>query len=139
MMLDVISLVAVAALFGSMLFFSAVVAPYTFKSLEIDAAGQYIRGFFPWYYRVIGSLSLIAGLCLALARPLDATVMFAVAAMTLLAAGWLMPRINLYRDQARAGDRDANTRFGRLHLASVTINAAQLIAVFGVLSHLAVD
>ncbi len=48
--LVVVGSIAAATLFGSMFFFSSVVAPRVFINLEPTAAGRFIRSLFPWYY-----------------------------------------------------------------------------------------
>ena len=56
---DAAGTVAVASHFGSMLFFSCVVAPLVFIELDAAAASRFIRRLFPWYYAVVGALALI--------------------------------------------------------------------------------
>ena len=131
--LDVIGLISVAALFGSMAFFSGVVAPFTFTALDAATAGRFVRGFFPWYYLVIAGLSLLAVLSLVVVRPLEAAVMALIGFGAYVSRQLLMPRINDYRDRMLAGDPEAGPRFTRLHRLSVWINAAQLVAAFAVL------
>lgn len=43
------SQIAVATLFGSMAFFTGVIAPLVFTKLEAAVAGGFIRALFPWY------------------------------------------------------------------------------------------
>ena len=63
--MDVAGIVAVASLFGSMLFFSCIVAPLVFVELEAATAGRFIRRLFPWYYAVVGGLALLSAVCMA--------------------------------------------------------------------------
>ena len=132
-----LGLIAAAVLFGSMLFFSAIVAPVAFVSLDAPNAGLFVRRLFPWYYLAICVLAFGAALVLAAARPLEAAVMAAVAAGGMIARQVLMPRINRYRDRSLAGDDQAGRRFDILHRASVWLNAGQLLAVLAVLVLLA--
>ena len=63
MLIDILAvtgLLAAAGVFGSMLFFSAVVAPLVFIRLEAATAGQFIRGLFPSYYLFVLALAAIA-------------------------------------------------------------------------------
>ena len=48
--LDILGLIVTAILFGTMTFFSFVVAPVAFIKLDVAAAGRFIRSIFPWYY-----------------------------------------------------------------------------------------
>jgi hypothetical protein len=138
-LLSVIGLVAVATLFGSMVFFSAVVAPLTFYQLDTPTAGRYIRSIFPWYYLAILVLSLAGAAALTVARPGSATMRGAIAAGAIVCRQVLMPRINRYRDQSVDGDPSAATAFARLHQLSVWINAAQLLGALTVLVRLGIS
>ncbi len=131
--LDIVGLISVATLFGSMAFFSGVVAPFTFTTLDAASAGRFVRGIFPWYYLVIAALSLLAVLSLVAVRPLEAAVMSVIAFGAYVSRQLLMPRINDCRDRMLAGDTKAGKRFTRLHRLSVWINAAQLAGAFAVL------
>ena len=133
LVLDVIGLVAVATLFGSMAFFSFVVAPLVFVKLDGASAGRFLRGIFPWYFLVIGLLSLLALAALAALRPLEAVALGLVALGAIASRQGLMPRINRHRDRMLEGDPQAEQGFNRLHRISVWINGAQLLAAFVVL------
>jgi hypothetical protein len=122
-------LFATALLFGSMMFFSAVMAPLIFVKLGGEAAGRFIRQVFPWYYLVVIALAAVGAAALAFPRPVDAAVLGAVAAVGVAARQVLMPMINRARDAMLAGDAASKTRFSGLHRLSVWINAAQIVAV----------
>ncbi len=126
-----------AGLFGSMLFFSFVMAPLIFTQLDEATAGRFIRAVFPWYYLVLLALSGIAGLTLFSIAPLEAGVMLAIASIAAFTRQVLMPKINQQRDQAAAGDTAAGKRFDQLHRLSVIINMVQLVGVTLVLILLA--
>ena len=132
-----ISQLLTAALFGSMLFFSFVMAPLIFTQLDEATAGRFIRAVFPWYYVVLGKLSMLAGILLFLAAPLEAGVMLGIASLALFSRQILMPRINRLRDRALEGDREADRQFNHLHRLSVAINMVQLVGVTTVLILLA--
>tara|TARA_A100001037_G_scaffold56671_1_gene48976 strand:- start:17520 stop:17951 length:432 start_codon:yes stop_codon:yes gene_type:complete len=134
---DAAGMIAVASLFGSMLFFSCVVAPLVFVELDAATAGRLIRRLFPWYYAVVGALALIGAACFAAGRPADALVMTLVLSGAVLSRQVLMPRINRHRDRMLGGDATAETPFERLHRLSVWINGAQLLAALVVLIRLA--
>ena len=131
--LHVIGLVSAATLFGSMAFFSGVIAPLTFTKLDAATAGRFVRGIFPWYYLVIAVLSLLATASLVAVRPLEAAVMGLIALGAFVSRQILMPRINLHRDGMLKGNANAERGFARLHQLSVWINGAQLAGAFTVL------
>jgi hypothetical protein len=120
-----------------MLFFSFVMAPLIFAQLDEATAGRFIRAVFPWYYVILGVLSLLAGLFMFVSAPLEAGVMLGVASLAMVSRQVLMPRINRLRDQARGGDTRADSQFNQLHRLSVVINMVQLIGVTLVLILLA--
>ncbi|MEE4190217.1 MAG: DUF4149 domain-containing protein [Halieaceae bacterium] len=126
-----------AGLFGSMLFFSFVMAPLIFTQLDEATAGRFIRAVFPWYYLVLLALSGIAAVTLFSVAPLEAGVMLAIASMAAFSRQVLMPQINRQRDQAAEGDASAGKRFDQLHRFSVIINMVQLVGVTVVLILLA--
>lgn len=127
----------VAALFGSMLFFSFVMAPLVFAKLDAPAAGRLIRALFPWYYLVLLVLSGLSALGLAARAPLEAGIMLAIASLAVFSRQILMPNINKLRDKSNEGDRIAERRFRQLHGTSVLINMVQLVGVTLVLISLA--
>ncbi len=118
-----------AALFGSMVFFSFIMAPLIFTQLDEATAGRFIRAVFPWYYIVLVVLSGLCAVFLFLPAPLEAGVMLAIASLALVSRQVLMPAINGYRDRANQGDTVAESRFNQLHRASVIINMVQLVGV----------
>lgn len=126
-----------AGLFGSMLFFSFVMAPLIFTQLDEATAGRFIRAVFPWYYLVLLALSGFAAVTLFSVAPLEAGVMLAIASMAAFSRQVLMPQINRQRDQAAGGDALAGKRFDQLHRFSVIINMMQLVGVTLVLILLA--
>jgi len=135
-LLSYISLFAIAALFGSMLFFSVVMAPLIFVKLGGENAGRFIRQVFPWYYLVVIALGAIAALALVFSRPLDGAILAGVAGVGVATRQGLMPMINRARDAMQDGDEGAKKRFARLHRLSVWINATQIIAIAIVLARI---
>jgi hypothetical protein len=126
-------LVSVATLFGSMAFFSGVIAPLIFTKLDEDTAGRFVRSIFPWYYLTIAGLSLLATASLLAIHPLEAAFMAIIGLGAVFARQFLMPRINDYRDRMVEGDKEAERAFSGLHRFSVWINGVQLIGTFTVL------
>lgn len=127
--LDVMTDVLLATLFGGMVFFPSVVAPLVFRVLDTDDAGRFLRALFPRYYAFVIATSGLAAFGAALANLGHGLVLLLVAVSTLVVRQWLVPRINGWRDRSRAGDEAATVYFDRGHRLSVWINMAQMIAV----------
>lgn len=124
------SLFSLALLLGSMGFFALIMTPMVFTELPANTAGLFIRRFFPVYSRVMAGLALIAG-GLLWQRP-EGWALGGVFAFFIF--GWmvLMPRINHYRDRARAGHKEAEQPFNVLHKTSVLLHSLQFFTVVAV-------
>ena len=134
--IDAAGLVAVAAVFGGMVFFAFIYAPLVFIKLGTEAGGRFIREVFPVYYLAMGATSIPAALLLAFgsaARGADALAMACIGIVFFLARFGLLPVINRNRDAGQAGDVAAKKRFDALHRVSVMLNLAQMVAVLVVL------
>ena len=107
---------------GVIIFFSAVVAPTVFKSLEEREAGVFLRAFFPKYY-IFGIVLGVASLVMLMFMPISSILTYAIVAMTLLTVLGRMsiPIINNARD---SGDEAG---FKKYHLISVMMNVITLI------------
>jgi len=107
---------------GVIIFFSAVVAPTVFKSLEEREAGVFLRAFFPKYY-IFGIVLGIASVIILMIMPISVILTYAIAAMTLLTILGRMsiPIINKARD---SGDEAG---FKKYHLISVMMNVITLV------------
>jgi len=109
--------------FGVIVFFSFVVAPITFITLDIENAGKFIRRLFPFYYG-FNLFCLILSLLIALVDRSFAVryhIVILCIILFLFTLFYLMPKINKYRD-------NSNERmFNITHRLSVVINYAQLI------------
>ena len=125
--------VLVAASFGSMLFFAAVVAPLIFTRLPENVSGPFIREVFPWYYLALGLATGLAAFAAVGEQPGLALVLALVCAGFVYARQRLMPRINALRDQEQAGDASAALAFQRAHRGSVVLNTLQMLALLLVL------
>jgi len=132
-LIEITGAISVATLFGSMAFFSCVIAPLVFIELDAATAGRFIRRLFPWYYVVVAILSLIATLSFAATLPIESAIMGFVFIGAYFSREVLMPQINLRRDAMARGNASFGVSFNRLHRLSVLINAAQIIAVFCIL------
>ena len=109
--------------FGVIVFFSFVVAPITFITLDIENAGKFIRRLFPFYYG-FNLFCLILSLSIALVDGSFAVryhIVILCVILFLFTLFYLMPKINKYRDSS-------NERMFKItHRLSVVINYAQLI------------
>ena len=122
-MLAQLSIFLSSLVLGIMLFFSFVVAPITFKSLNEENARVFIRKIFPYYYNVNLTISLLATLCFIFIGTyslnfyliLSTTILFGISSFI------LMPLINKFRD-----NKD-DKKFKYLHMISVIINFIQII------------
>ena len=118
-----LSILLSSIVLGIMLFFSFVIAPITFKSLNEENARVFIRKIFPYYYNVNISLCFFATLFFILVETyslnvyliLSTTILFGISSFV------LMPLINKFRDNQE--DR----KFKYLHMTSVIINFIQII------------
>ena len=107
---------------GTIIFFSAVVAPTVFKSLDEREAGVFLRAFFPKYYIfgiVLGAISIIY----LLFSPVHSHLLYSIIAMTILTILGRMsiPIIN------KARDTNNEQAFKRYHLISVMMNVLTLV------------
>ena len=124
-MIEQISINLTAMILGIMLFFSFVIAPVVFTTLDEDNARKFIRRIFPFYYNVNLGISLIVLITFLFFSKLGIDF-FLILVITLLFATsnyLLMPLINKYRDEKQ--DR----KFKYSHFISVVINFVQMICL----------
>lgn len=138
LLLFLTALFAAALLLGSMVFFSFVVTPTVFRTLEPVPGLKFLRALFSIYHMTVAGFATAAGLALAAIDDvvLAATMGF-VAVLAAFVHQGLMPRINSLHDALRWGDDTARPNFRRLHRLSVLINFVQMFAVAAVLLQLA--
>ena len=107
---------------GTIIFFSAVVAPTVFKSLGEKEAGVFLRAFFPKYY-IFGLVLGVISIIYLLFNPLHVHLMYSIIAMTVLTIFGRMsiPIIN------KARDTNNEQAFKRYHLISVMMNVLTLV------------
>ena len=122
-MFQLIAIYLTSAILGIMLFFSFVVAPITFTSLNEENARKFIRRIFPFYYNVNLGISIIVTLIFVFIESfhLDFFLILLVALLFALSNYVLMPLINKYRDN----NQDKKFKFS--HFISVVINFLQMI------------
>tara|TARA_Y100000591_G_scaffold167108_1_gene144117 strand:- start:81 stop:479 length:399 start_codon:yes stop_codon:yes gene_type:complete len=108
---------------GIMLFFSFVVAPLVFTTLDEENARKFIRRIFPYYYNVNLGVSLILLLILLLTSNFEVKFYLILVVTILFAISnyLLMPIINKFRDEKQ------DKKFKYSHLISVIFNFLQIL------------
>ena len=119
-----------SAILGIMFFFSFVVAPVTFTTLNEENARKFIRKIFPYYYNVNLVISIIVTLIFVFIETfhLDFFLILSVALLFALSNYVLMPLINKYRDN----NQDKKFKFS--HFISVVINFLQMVLLILILT-----
>tara|TARA_Y100000992_G_C20931150_1_gene334517 strand:+ start:119 stop:514 length:396 start_codon:yes stop_codon:yes gene_type:complete len=107
---------------GTIIFFSAVVAPTVFKSLDEREAGVFLRAFFPKYY-IFGIVLGVISIIYLLFSPVHSHLLYSIIAMTVLTILGRMsiPIIN------KARDTNNEQAFKRYHFISVMMNVITLV------------
>ena len=118
-----------SAILGIMLFFSFVVAPVTFTTLNEEDARKFIRKLFPYYYNVNLGISILVTLIFVFLETfhLDFFLILSVALLFAISNYVLMPLINNYRDN------NQDKKFKLYHFISVVINFLQMILLIIIL------
>ncbi len=122
-MLDQIANNLTAAILGIMVFFSFVVAPITFTSLNEENARKFIRKIFPFYYKVNFGLCTLVTLTYLFQKIFNINfyLILFVTILFFVSNYILMPLINKYRDN------NQNKKFKYFHFTSVVINFVQIV------------
>ena len=124
-MIEQISIYLIAMILGIMLFFSFVIAPVVFTTLDEDNARKFIRRIFPFYYNVNLAISFIVLLLFLLLSKLgvDFYLILFITILFAISNYLLMPLINKYRDEKQ------DKKFKYSHFISVVINFVQMICL----------
>ena len=119
----------VSIILGIMLFFSFVIAPVVFTTLNEENARKFIRRIFPFYYNVNLGISLIVlFLFIYLGKfKYDFFLTLAVAILFAVSNYLLMPLINKFRDE------NNDKKFKYSHLISVIFNFIQMLFLLVIL------
>ena len=122
-MIEQLSIYLTCTILGIMLFFSFVVAPVTFKSLNDENARIFIRKIFPYYYNVNLIISFVILICFILLGSFNLKfyLILLITVLFVFSNFVLMPLINKYRDNKE------DKKFKYSHLISVIINFTQMI------------
>ena len=128
-MLELVSFYFVSAILGIMVFFSFVVAPVIFTTLNEENARIFIRKIFPIYYTVNLVLSFLATAIYVFLKSykINFYLILTVFILFLVSNYILMPLINKYRDQKK------NKQFKYSHFLSVIINCVQILLLIIIL------
>ena len=128
-MLELIPIYLTSAILGIMVFFSFVIAPVTFTTLNEENARKFIRKIFPFYYNVNLALSSLATAIYVIIKSFNIIFYLILLVSTLFAVSnyILMPLINKYRDQKN------DKYFKYSHFLSVIINFVQILLLLIIL------
>ena len=124
-MIEQVSIYLTAMILGIMLFFSFVIAPVVFTTLDEDNARKFIRRIFPFYYNVNLMISFVVLLIFLFLSKLGVDFYLILLITILFATSnyLLMPLINKYRDEKQ------DKQFKYSHFISVVINFVQMICL----------
>ena len=124
-MIEQVSIYLTAMILGIMLFFSFVIAPVVFTTLDEDNARKFIRRIFPFYYNVNLAISFILLLVFLFLSKLgvDFYLILLITILFAISNYLLMPLINKYRDEKQ------DKKFKYSHFISVVINFVQMICL----------
>ena len=124
-MVEQVSIYLTAMILGIMLFFSFVIAPVVFTTLNEENARKFIRRIFPFYYNVNLAISLIVLFAFLFLSKLGIDFYLILTITILFATSnyLLMPLINKYRDEKQ------DKKFKYSHFISVAINFVQMICL----------
>ena len=124
-MIEQVSIYLTAMILGIMLFFSLVIAPVVFTTLDEDNARKFIRRIFPFYYNVNLVISFVVLLTFLFLSKLgvDFYLILLITILFTISNYLLMPLINKYRDEKQ------DKKFKYSHFISVVINFVQMICL----------
>ena len=124
-MIEQLSIYLIAMILGIMLFFSFVIAPVVFTTLDEDNARKFIRRIFPFYYNVNLAISFIVLLLFLFLSKLgvDFYLFLLITILFAISNYLLMPLINKYRDEKQ------DKKFKYSLFISVVINFVQMICL----------
>ena len=124
-MIEQINVYLTSMILGIMLFFSFVIAPVVFTTLDENNARKFIRRIFPFYYNVNLGISFIVLITFILLSKIgfDFYLILAITLLFVTSNYLLMPLINKYRDEKQ------DKKFKYSHFISVLINFIQMICL----------
>ena len=105
-----------------MIFFSAVVSPSVFASLNSKGSSKFLRTIFPRMFLFGFVISLIALILTILSNDLFNSIVLVIIGLSfLINRNYLTPLINNFRDQELEGNSKAAKNFKMMHLLSVLL------------------
>ena len=105
-----------------MIFFSAVVSPSVFASLNSKGSSKFLRTIFPRMFLFGFVISFLAFILTFLSNDLFNSILLIIIGLSfLLNRNYLTPLINNFRDQELEGDSKAAKNFKIMHLLSVLL------------------
>ena len=122
-MIEQVGLYLTSVILGTMVFFSFVVAPVIFTTLNEENARKFIRKIFPYYYLFNLTISILTILSFVFIKKfsIDFYLISLIAILFVISNFVLMPLINKYRDT------NQDKKFKYSHFISVVINFVQMI------------
>ena len=110
----------VSILMGSMIFFTTVVSPTTFQTLNNKDSSNFLRSIFPKLF-LFGFIISILSLLISLFNDnLIVTILLIFVTLSFLFnRNFLTPLINKFRDLELTGDKVAKKKFKLMHFLSV--------------------
>ena len=110
----------VSILMGSMIFFTTVVSPTTFQTLNNKDSSNFLRSIFPKLF-LFGFIISILSLLISLFNDnLIVTILLTFVTLSFLYnRNFLTPLINKFRDMELTGDKVAKKKFKLMHFLSV--------------------
>ena len=122
-MIEQVGLYLTSVILGTMVFFSFVVAPVIFTTLNEENARKFIRKIFPYYYlfNLIISILTILSFIIIKKFSIEFYLISFVAILFVISNFVLMPLINKFRDT------NQDKKFKYSHSISVVINFVQMI------------
>ena len=124
-MFEQIIIYLTSMILGIMLFFSFVIAPVVFTTLDEENARKFIRRIFPFYYNVnLGISILILLIFLIISKiGMDFYIFLVITILFAISNYILMPLINKFRDEKQ------DKKFKYSHFISVIINFVQMTLI----------
>jgi hypothetical protein len=97
---------------------------------DVAMDSRVVRQVFHYCYRLITVMAVVASLAYAFAgRPLLSAGIGCIAVVAIVMHHWLLTRMDALRATMHEGDTAALSRFRRLHVTGIALNAVQLVAM----------
>ena len=105
---------------GSMIFFTTVVSPTTFQTLNNKDSSNFLRSIFPKLFLFAFIISILSLLISLFNDNLIVTILLTFVTLSFLYnRNFLTPLINKFRDLELTGDKVAKKKFKLMHFLSV--------------------